>query len=73
LAQSLEPPRGIRATLEHWQAQIDERIRTVLPNFAAFRDLEQAVKRLSARLDELESRMGHPGGRQDPPPGGGQS
>jgi polyhydroxyalkanoate synthesis repressor PhaR len=71
LAQSMEPPRGgIRATLEHWQAQIDERIRTVLPNFAAFRDLEQAVKRLSTRLDELESRLGQPGGPKEPPRGG---
>jgi len=71
LASSSEPPRGgIRATLEHWQAQIDERIRTVLPNFAAFRDLEQAVKRLNARLDDLESRMGPPGGPKPPGSGG---
>ena len=74
LSQSMEPPRGgIRATLEHWQSQIDERIRTVLPNFAAFRDLEQAVKRLTARIDELESRLGQTGGPQDPPRGGGQT
>jgi polyhydroxyalkanoate synthesis repressor PhaR len=73
LASSTDPPRGgIRATLEHWQAQIDERIRTVLPNFAAFRDLEQAVKRLTTRLDDLESRLGPPGGPK-PPPGGGSS
>jgi polyhydroxyalkanoate synthesis repressor PhaR len=65
-----EPPRaGIRATLEHWQTQIDERIRTVLPNFAAFRDLEQAVKRLNARLDALEKRVGPSGGSE--PPGSG--
>jgi polyhydroxyalkanoate synthesis repressor PhaR len=70
-----EPPRaGIRATLEHWQAQIDERIRTVLPNVAAFRDLEQAVKRLSARLDAIEKRLGPTSGSeppQEPPSGGG--
>jgi polyhydroxyalkanoate synthesis repressor PhaR len=66
-----EPPRaGIRATLEHWQAQIDERIRTVLPNFAAFRDLEQAVKRLSARLDAIEKRLGPSGGSEPPKDGG---
>jgi len=65
-----EPPRGgIRATLEHWQTQIDERIRTVLPNFAAFRDLEQAVKRLNQRLDALEKRVGPSGGSE--PPGSG--
>lgn len=68
-----EPPRaGFRATLEHWQAQIDERIRAVLPNFAAFRDLEQAVKRLSARLDAIEKRLGPNGGSEPPKdPGAG--
>jgi len=66
-----DPPRGgIRATLEHWQTQIDERIRTVLPNFAAFRDLEQAVKRLSARLDAIERRLDPPGGPEPPKDGG---
>src|SRR5689334_4812499 len=70
LAAASEPPRGgIRATLEHWQTQIDERIRTVLPNFAAFRDLEQAVKRLNQRLDALEKRVGPSGGSE--PPGSG--
>lgn len=61
------PRAGIRATLEHWQAQIDERIRTVLPNFAAFRDLEQSVKKLSARLDAIEKRLGPPPGGSEPP------
>ncbi|MEP7049144.1 MAG: polyhydroxyalkanoate synthesis regulator DNA-binding domain-containing protein [Pseudomonadota bacterium] len=53
MSQSKEG-KGFRATLEQWQATIDERIRTVLPNFAAFRDLEQEVKRLSERLERLE-------------------
>jgi len=48
--------KGLRATLEQWQAAIDERIRAVLPNFAAFRDLETEVKRLSERLDSIERR-----------------
>jgi polyhydroxyalkanoate synthesis repressor PhaR len=48
--------KGLRATFEQWQSAIDERIRTVLPNFAAFRDLQQEVKRLADRLDELEKR-----------------
>ncbi len=68
---STDPPRGgIRATLEHWQAQIDERIRAVLPNFAAFRDLEQAVKRLNSRLEALEKKVGPPGGPDSPNDGG---
>jgi len=52
--------KGIRATLEQWQSTIDERIRAVLPNFAAFRDLEQEVKRLSERLENLERNQGTP-------------
>jgi len=50
--------KGFRATLEQWQTTIDERIRAVLPNFAAFRDLEQEVKRLSERLENLEKNQG---------------
>jgi hypothetical protein len=49
--------KGLRATLEQWQSAIDERIRAVLPNFAAFRDLELEVRRLSERLDSLERRL----------------
>ena len=49
--------KGLRATLEQWQSTIDERIRAVLPNFAAFRDLEIEVKRLSERLDSLEQKL----------------
>jgi polyhydroxyalkanoate synthesis repressor PhaR len=69
-----ETPRaGIRATLEHWQTQIDERIRAVLPNFAAFRELEQEVKRISARLDAIEKRLGPSGGSEPPAATGGPS
>lgn len=52
--------KGFRATLEQWQSTIDERIRAVLPNFAAFRELEQEVKRLSERLENLERNQGKP-------------
>jgi polyhydroxyalkanoate synthesis repressor PhaR len=52
--------KGLRATFEQWQSAIDERIRAVLPNFAAFRELQQEVKRLADRMDELEKR--HQGG-----------
>lgn len=57
--------KGLRATFEQWQSAIDERIRTVLPNFAAFRELQQEVKRLADRLDELEKR-GKDGGSPGP-------
>ncbi|HEY6079860.1 MAG TPA: polyhydroxyalkanoate synthesis regulator DNA-binding domain-containing protein [Polyangiaceae bacterium] len=55
-AKESKESKGLRATFEQWQSAIDERIRTVLPNFAAFRDLQLEVKRLSERLDELEKR-----------------
>lgn len=71
--QSKEPRAGLRATLEHWQAVIDERIRAALPNFAAFRELEQEVRRLSERLASLEERLGREPGRDpgsNPPKAG---
>ncbi len=59
LTQGKDPQsKGLRATLEQWQERIDERIRTVLPNFSAFRDLQTEVRRLNERLDELEKRIG---------------
>ncbi|HEY3500689.1 MAG TPA: polyhydroxyalkanoate synthesis regulator DNA-binding domain-containing protein [Polyangiaceae bacterium] len=66
--QSKEPRAGLRATLEHWQAVIDERIRAALPNFTAFRELEQEVRRLSERLGALEERLGREPGQ----PAGGK-
>jgi polyhydroxyalkanoate synthesis repressor PhaR len=58
LSQQKDTKPGLRATLAEWQSAIDERIRTVLPNFAAFRELGQEVARLSARLDALEKKLG---------------
>ncbi|HYO94509.1 MAG TPA: polyhydroxyalkanoate synthesis regulator DNA-binding domain-containing protein [Polyangiaceae bacterium] len=58
--------KGLRATLEQWQSAIDERIRTVLPNFAAFRDLELEVRRVSERLDALEQRLADPSAAAKP-------
>jgi polyhydroxyalkanoate synthesis repressor PhaR len=56
-------PKGLRATFEQWQSAIDERIRAVVPNFAAFSELQQEVKRLADRLDQLEKR-----GKDSAPP-----
>lgn len=50
----LKEGKGLRATLEHWQVTIDERVRAALSNFTPLRDLEQEVRRLSERLDALE-------------------
>jgi polyhydroxyalkanoate synthesis repressor PhaR len=57
MSQNKDARGGFRATLEHWQAAVDERIRAVLPNFAAFRELEQQVGRLTERIGELERRL----------------
>jgi polyhydroxyalkanoate synthesis repressor PhaR len=61
LSQSKDQKPGFRATLAEWQTAIDERIRAVLPNFAAFRELSQEVARLSTRLDALEKNLGAQG------------
>jgi polyhydroxyalkanoate synthesis repressor PhaR len=60
--------KGLRATFEQWQSAIDERIRAVLPNFAAFRELQVEVKRLADRLDELENRAKRDGEPAPPKP-----
>ena len=66
MSQGKEGKGSIRATLEQWQSAIDERIRTVLPNFAAFRDLEHEVRRISERLDAIERRLGDRNGGPGP-------
>ena len=71
LSQAKESKPGLRATLAEWQSAIDERIRTVLPNFAAFRELSQEVARLSARLDAIEKRLGGAGPEEGQGPSGG--
>jgi polyhydroxyalkanoate synthesis repressor PhaR len=65
VGQSKDAQKGLRATLEQWQHTVDERIRAVLPNFSAFRELEAEIKRLSERLDALERRLGEGGGRKE--------
>jgi polyhydroxyalkanoate synthesis repressor PhaR len=70
LSQGKDARPGIRATLAEWQSAIDERIRAVLPNFTAFRELSQEVARLSARLDALEKKLG--GSGPDSPNGQGE-
>lgn len=69
LSQGKDARPGFRATLAEWQTAIDERIRAVLPNFSAFKDLSQEVARLSARLDAIEKKLG--GGGPDSPNGQG--
>ncbi len=46
-----------RATLEQWQAAIDERINTVLPDFSPLKDLKSQLSRLNERLTKIEARL----------------
>jgi polyhydroxyalkanoate synthesis repressor PhaR len=71
LSQTKDSKPGIRATLAEWQTAIDERIRAVLPNFAAFSELSQEVQRLSARLDAIEKKLGAGGPDQAAEPNTG--
>jgi polyhydroxyalkanoate synthesis repressor PhaR len=49
-------PGAIRRTIEQWQHAIDERIRTILPDFSVIRELQAEIKRLSDRVAELEAK-----------------
>ncbi len=46
-----------KGKLEDWQHQIDERIKAVLPNLLPWQHLQLEVKRLSQRIDELETKL----------------
>lgn len=46
-----------KGTLEDWQHKMDERIRTVLPSVMPWQQLQHEVKRLSARIEELEAKL----------------
>lgn len=44
-------------SLSEMQGRIDERIRAILPSILPWQQLENEVKRLSARVDELEKKL----------------
>jgi polyhydroxyalkanoate synthesis repressor PhaR len=46
-----------RGTLEDWQQKIDERIRAMLPSSSPWQQLEAEVRRLNARIDDLEKKL----------------
>src|SRR5262249_54310963 len=45
-----------KETLEDWQHKIDERVKAVLPNILPWQQLQHEVKRLNARIEELEAK-----------------
>ena len=51
---------------EEVQHQLDERVRAVLSGFRPFQQLQQEVKRLNERIEELERKLkGGPPGRAE--------
>ena len=52
--------------LEEVQHQLDERIRSILASFRPLQQLQQEVRRLNERLEEVERRL-----KGGPPPSGG--
>lgn len=46
-----------KGKLEDWQHQIDERVKAVVPSILPWQQLQLDVKRLTQRVEELESRM----------------
>ena len=46
-----------KETLEDWQHKIDERIRSVLPSSSPWEQLQNEVRRLGVRIDELEQKL----------------
>jgi hypothetical protein len=45
------------SSFEQWRHAIDERIRTILPGFIGFRDLQLKVDQLSKKVAELEDEL----------------
>jgi polyhydroxyalkanoate synthesis regulator protein len=62
-AESAPPPKPhsfvdqAKETLEDWQHKIDERVKAVLPSFRPWQQLENEVKRLRERIEELEAKL----------------
>ncbi len=46
-----------KETLEDWQTKIDERVKAVVPNILPWQQLQHEVKRLNARIEELEAKL----------------
>jgi polyhydroxyalkanoate synthesis repressor PhaR len=60
-----KPPSFVaqaRETLEDFQHKVDERIKAILPNVVPWQQLQQEVKRLQGRVEELEKKLGEAGG-----------
>lgn len=46
-----------KETLEDWQTKIDERVKAVVPNLLPWQQLQHEIKRLNARIEEIEEKL----------------
>lgn len=46
-----------KMTFEEWQHKMDDRIKSVVPSLLPWHELQQEVKRLAARVEELEAKL----------------
>lgn len=46
-----------KETWEDWQAKIDERVKAVVPNLLPWQQLQHEIKRLNARIEEIEEKL----------------
>lgn len=46
-----------KETWEDWQSKIDERVKAVVPNILPWQQLQHEIKRLNARIEELEEKL----------------
>lgn len=62
-----KPPlvQRARESVTEWQHELDERIRSILPSILPWQQLEGEVKRLSARVEELEKKLKSAKGGKD--------
>jgi polyhydroxyalkanoate synthesis repressor PhaR len=49
--------RASRTPADPWEEAVDERIRAVLPDAVALKELQLDLKRLAVRLEQLENRL----------------
>jgi polyhydroxyalkanoate synthesis repressor PhaR len=56
-----DQPKGLlessRLTFEEWQRLFDDRVRNLLDTLAPFRQLQEEIKRVTQRMEELEGRI----------------
>lgn len=46
-----------KETWEDWQQKVDERVKAVIPNLLPWQQLQHEIKRLNARIEELEEKL----------------